>query len=81
MAPEGPVVGVPILRGPGGELGPSLGLSPAAPVRLILLDLGDGRTMSIAIVSLPPTQPASFHEGVDAAMSIIESIELHPPTP
>ncbi len=78
-APEGPLVGIPILRGPGGELGPSLGLSPDVPLRLLLVDLGDGRTMSIAIVSPPSPGQSSLDEQIAAAMPIIESIELHPP--
>ena len=75
------VVGVPIIRGPGSELGPSIGLAPGAPVRLILVDVADGRTMAIAIACGPSSGTSSFDEQVAAAMPVIESMELHPPAP
>ena len=79
-APEGPVVGLPILNG-GGAPGPVVGLSPDHPVRLILLDLGNGRTMAVVIFDLEPSQPVPFQTQVAEVMPIIESFEFHPLTP
>jgi hypothetical protein len=79
-APDGPVVGIPILRGPGGS-GPTLGLTANAPVRMILVDVGGGRTMAIVVACAEPSTLALFDEQVAAAMPIIESLGLRPPTP
>ena len=65
----------------GTEVGPVCGIAPTMPVRLILLDLGDGRTMAIGIFDLGPSEPAQFDEQVAEAMPVIESFEFHPPTP
>jgi len=80
-APDGPVVGIPILSGPGSGSGPSVGLAPNAPVRLILVDVGDGRTMAIVVACAEPSTLAFFDAQVATAMPVIESLELHPPTP
>ena len=80
-APDGPVVGVPILTGPGVGAGPSVGLAPDAPVRLILVDVGGGRTMATVVACAEPSTLAFFDAQVATAMPVIESIELHPPTP
>jgi hypothetical protein len=66
-APEGLIIGV--------------GLSPDHPVRLILLDLGNGRTMAVVIFDLEPSNSVKFQRQVAEMMPIIESFEIHPPTP
>jgi hypothetical protein len=83
VAPDGSAttIGIPLLVEAGTELGPVIGIGPGLPVRLILVDLGDERTMSIAIFGVDPLPPASFAKQVEAAMPVIESFELHPPTP
>jgi len=80
-APEGLIVGVPILHQAGSATGPGVGLGRDHPVRLILLDLADGRTMALTIFSLEPSQPLQFQQQVAEAMPIIESFEFQPPTP
>jgi hypothetical protein len=80
-APEGLVVGVPILHQAGSETGPVVVLAPDQPVRLILLDLADGRTMAVAIFDLGPSQPSQLEADLGEVMPIIESFEFHPPTP
>jgi hypothetical protein len=80
-APDGAVVGIPILTGPGGGPGPLVGLAPNAPVRLILVDVGAGRTMAIFVACAEPSTLAFFDAQVATAMPVIESLELHPPTP
>lgn len=80
-APEGPIVGMPILVQAGSGPGPVAGLGPDNPLRLILLDLGGGRTMAIVIFSIEPSQPALFEAQVAEVMPIIESFEFHPPMP
>ena len=47
LGPEGPIAGSLILKSAGAGPGPLVGLSPDVPVRLILLDLGNGRTMAV----------------------------------
>ncbi len=79
QSPGGPIVGVPIIVGAGS--GPSAGLDPDHPLRLILLDLTDGRTLAIAIVGFDPSQASSFEAQVAEAMPIIESLEFHQPKP
>ncbi len=78
-APEGPIVGMPILLEAGS--GPSVGISPAHPLRVILLDLTGGRTMAVAIYGVEPSQASSFDAQVAEAMPIIESFAFHPPGP
>jgi hypothetical protein len=81
LAPEGLIVGVPILQEAGSSTGPVVGLGPDHPVRLILLDLADGRTMAVVIDCVGPSQSSSFEQQVVQVMPIIESFEFHPPTP
>ena len=81
QAPEGPIVGLSILNGGGPASGPVVGLSPDHPVRLILLDLGNERTMAVVIFNLEPSQPNQFQQQVAGVMPIIESFEFQPPTP
>jgi hypothetical protein len=80
-APEGPVVGVPIVHQAGSATGPEVGLAPDQPVRLILLDLADGRTMAVAIFSLGPAQRSEFEERMAEVMPVIESFEFRAPAP
>jgi hypothetical protein len=80
VAPEGPMIGIPILRS-GEELGPTVGLVPDAPIRLILVDLTHGRTMAIVVACATPSSASLFDAQLAAAMPVIESIELHPPAP
>lgn len=81
QAPEGPIVGMPILVEAGSGTGPVAGIGPDNPLRLILLDLDGGRTMAIAIYSGGQSTPAAFEERVAEVMPIIDSFEFHPPTP
>ena len=80
-APEGVAVGVPILHGAGPGPGISVGIGPDHPLRLILLDLTDGRTLSIAMFNFGTSQASAFEEQVGAAMPIIQSFQFHAPTP
>ena len=79
-APEGQTAAIPILRGMGGS-GPTVGVLTDAPIRLILVDVGGGRTIAIVVACAAPSQPSLFDEQVAAAMPVIESMELHAPTP
>jgi hypothetical protein len=72
LAPEGPIVGIPILQG-------SPGIDLNHPMRVILLDLGDDRTMAIAIANVEPSQPTAFEAQSAEVMRVIESFEFHPP--
>ena len=81
MAPEGPIVAMPILVEARSEPGPVVAIDRDHPVRLILLDLTDGRTLSITVFSLEPSQPSAFDAQVAEVMPIIESFEFHPGTP
>ena len=81
MAPEGPVVGMPILAQAGSESGPEAGIGRDHPLRLILLDLGGERTMAIVVFSPEPSQPSAFEDQAADAMPIIESFEFRAPTP
>jgi len=81
QAPEGPIVGMPILLLSSSETGPVAAIGPETPLRLILLDLSDGRTMSIGIFNLDPSGASSFEAQVAAVMPVIESFQFHAPTP
>ena len=81
QAPDGPVVGMQILLGAGSETGPLVGLDAGSPLRLILLDLTDGRTLAIAIFGIEPSQSSQFEERAAEAMPVVESFEFHPPVP
>jgi len=80
-APEGPVVGVPLLVGAGLGQGPTLGIGPDHPIRLVLLDVGRGRTMSIAMVLGEPSEAAKFEAWVNATMPVVEGLRFHDPAP
>jgi hypothetical protein len=80
-APEGPVVGMPILVEAGSTTGPVAGIGRDIPLRVILLDLGGERTMAIVIFTLEPTQSSTFEDRVAEVMPVIEGFEFHPPAP
>jgi hypothetical protein len=81
VAPDGPVVGVPLLHQAGSDTGPAVGLGPDHPVRVILLDLTQGRTMAVVIFSPEPLQPSEFEKQLAQVTPIIESFEFQTPTP
>jgi hypothetical protein len=80
QAPEGFIVGVPLLI-TGSATGPGVGLPPDMKVRLILLDLGDGRTVAIAIDYPGSTDDVAFDAAIAAATPIIESFDFHASEP
>lgn len=80
QAPEALIVGQVILVGAAGELGPSVGIAPSHPVRLILVDLTGGRTLAIAIFDIEGSE-AAFTEHADEAMSVVQTFELHASNP
>lgn len=67
--------GVPVLRGGGDDWR----MTAATRWRLILVDVGDGRTMAIFISAFEDS--SRFDDLVVRAMPIVESFEFHPPTP
>lgn len=76
---EGWIVAVPLLQASSG-LGPQVGVSEdAGPLRLVLLDLGNGRTLAIAISFVDPQ--ASLDQQVATIMPIIESFEFRSQAP
>ena len=75
-APGGRIVAVPFLL-TGLQGGPTVAVSPDHPLRLILLDLTDGRSMAVAIFEIGPAQPVAFDEQVSAAMPIVDSFRFH----
>jgi hypothetical protein len=81
MAPEGPVVGMPILVQAASGSGLMSGLGRDHPLRLILLDLGGERTMAIVVFGPEPSQPSAFEKQVAEVMPIIESFEFRAPMP
>jgi hypothetical protein len=71
------IVGVPVLAtraGPGAAVGPDL------PIRIVLLDLGAGRTAAIVIAGAGPSQ-GRLEEAINEATPIIESFEFHSAAP
>jgi hypothetical protein len=78
---SGSIVGMPILHQGGSLRGPVVGLGPDRPVRLILLDIGGGRTLAIAIATLTDKQSSSFEQHLAEAMPIVESFAFVPATP
>ncbi len=81
QAPEGLIVGMPILVGAESGTGPTVGISGDHPLRLILLDLTGGRTMSIAMVNPDSSDASQFDVQVAALMPVIEGFQLHAPAP
>lgn len=81
LAPEGPVMGVPLLHEAGFAAGPTIGLGPDHPLRLILVALTDQRTMAIAIYDVGASEPSVFEAHLAEVMRVVESFEFQPPTP
>lgn len=79
--PGGPAAVAPILHQGLSVPEPGVILTPDRPVRLILLDVGGGRTIAIAIFSPGPIAPSSFDQVAAQAMPIIESFKFHRPSP
>ena len=77
---SGPVIGMPLLHQGGSNHGPVAGLGPNRPLRLIMLDLGGGRTLAIAIAVLSDHPSLPFAQRVAEAMPIIESFQVVPAT-
>jgi len=65
----------------GSGTGPGVGLPPDMKVRLILVDLGDGRTVAIAIDYPGSTDDVAFDAAIAAATPIIESFDFHASEP
>lgn len=80
-APDGPIAWVPILVDTGSSPGPTVGIGRDRPMRIILLDLMDGRTMAVIISDGGPTLPSVFQAHVTEAMPVVESFEFHAPAP
>jgi hypothetical protein len=80
VSPAGAVVGASILHG-AGTLGPVVGVSAGAPVRLILVDLGGGHTVAIVMFGTSPSPSASFEAQVALGMPVVSSLDLRPSTP
>ena len=81
LAPEGPVMGVPLLHEAGFAAGPMIGLGRDHPVRIILLALTDERTMAVAIFDVGTSQPSIFEAHLAEVMPIVESFAFRPPPP
>ena len=73
QGPDGPFAGTPILVGASGF---TLDMRSGHPLRLILLDLGDELTLSIAISSVDPSQPFDFEKQVAEVIPILDSFEF-----
>jgi hypothetical protein len=79
QALEGFIQGVPVVTT--SSTGPGVGIGPDLPSRLILLDLGSGRTAAIAIAGLGGDGASRYEEAVAEAMPIVESFEFNPASP
>jgi hypothetical protein len=77
---SGHIVGIPILHPGGAPQGPVVGVTPDQVPRLILLDLGGGRTLAIVIFT-SPTQSSDFERNVAESMPIIDSFKFVPASP
>jgi hypothetical protein len=77
------VISKPILVGPSSS--PEGGVLTAVgrdhPVRILLLDLGAGRSLGVVVFDPQSSTSAEFEEIVAQAMPIIESFEFKPDTP
>jgi hypothetical protein len=81
LAPEGPVVGMPLVHEAGADTGPGFGLGLNQRVRLILLDLTGGRTLAVAVFDIDPSERSVFEAHAADVMPIIESFEFRAPAP
>jgi hypothetical protein len=80
-SPQGLVVGVPIVRQGGPAQGPGVGVQTNQPVRLYLMDFGDGRTLAIAAFMLGPVERSRFDEQMTQVAPIVQSFEFLPTGP
>jgi hypothetical protein len=78
--PSGPAAAAPIIHQGRPRPEPMILVTPDHPVRLILVDLGKGRTLAIGVSSPGPIAPSSFDQVVGQAMPIVESVAFHPPS-
>jgi hypothetical protein len=78
-SPSGPVAAVPILHSEGSDRGPDAGLRAGSWLRVILVDLGGGRTMAIVIAPADDATPSQLGPLTSIAMPIVESFRLQPP--
>jgi hypothetical protein len=80
---EGVITSVPILvtasSSPAG--GAVTAIGPDHPVRILLLDLGDSRSLAIVVFELEPSSRSQWQELVAEAMPVIESFEFRPAAP
>jgi hypothetical protein len=67
------VVAIPVLVRAGSTNGPIVAIGPDRSTRIILVDLGAGRTLCIALFSVELLRPAEFHQRVAEMMPIVES--------
>jgi hypothetical protein len=81
-SPDGHVAIIPLLQvADVGGLGPGISIGPEQSVRLILVDLGSGRTLTIALATDGSSEPGSVAERVAGLMSIVATVQLRPPAP
>jgi hypothetical protein len=81
LTPDGLKVLIPILQGSAPNAGPVVLIGPDQPLRLILLDLGDGRTLALSIYGFGPLPNSAVGEQLAEVMAVVESFEFHRPTP
>jgi hypothetical protein len=75
IGPGGRVLMIPILQVAGMSPSPVFGIGPDAPVRLILVDLGDDQVMAIGIVGFGP-DAASTSELIEVGTEIARSFQF-----
>jgi hypothetical protein len=81
QAPDGTEGGVAVLHEAGSATGPVVGVGPDYPVRVILMDLSEDRTLAIVIRDVGPVQRSRFEAHVAAAMPIINSFQFDSRSP
>ena len=79
--PDVEVAGMALLRNAGSPSGPVIGIVGAQPMRLILLDVGAGRLLAIAVSSITAADLTAGASQVTAAMPVVQSLEFHPASP
>ena len=72
------VVTIPLLREAGTEFAQVIAVGSTTPLRLIVLDLDNGRTMTIAIFGPGPTRAPMTGGPFETVMPVVESFEFHP---
>jgi hypothetical protein len=78
---DGPVVVVPLLSVDRVGAGPGrlVGITPFGPARILLLDMGSGRTVAIFVGVTDPGGSGPLDERVAPLMPIVDSFVFHPP--